>query len=1147
MQGASVSLNPNDHDLPGYGSFNQDPVREDQQVMGAQSTATAAQGSSLAPEAMDSQQPGFLDMDGETVVGRLGEGTDQDEGAAGMAALRNPEALLNGSRPAVPKAETRTSRVGTILSEVSAAMQGVVKASSGVRVQVQRGNRGASSVGTEGTAGTGGSGYATAVSEAEGNDLPPGAEASGRDSREPLFSAEQAERLETMTKAAPLLYPEANSTPELPHSVSSGSGEAIQTEVRRQLQQFMNVQVELERRLVLLQRENEALRRGEVGPGMDQGVRGWLGGLGRGLMGFVQQGAAKAGHPPVLTSSTVATMSQVSSVPLPPPEYAIGMQANLGTPAYATGTGQVSGALPCAAGQALGSAQQGTGQVSGVLPCAAGQALGSVHQGTGQVTGALPYATGQVTGAVQQGTGQVTGASPYVTGQVQGAVQQGTGQVTGASPYVTGQVQGALQPGTGQVQGALQPGTGQVQGALQPGTGKVQGALQQGTGQVQGASQQGTGQVSGAIPQGAGQVQGAPYHDAAQGSGILRQEGLNPAAPYDAMMSGIVQLQGIMAQLASKSVGSGSTGSNMAPEVVRPGVTEVAKLPNATPEAALQFSDWLHAVRPSMSDLSDSSAQCWESVLGEAQRWYNSSFVPATPVQRLRLKLPNSVLDSETKWARVKHRMEHLVLQACPEGVREELSSARISGLLHVLCRLHVIYKPGGLPERTEALRQVQSPKAADSAVDAVLKLRTWRRWLTRLGDLGGSRPDPAMQIQALETITAGVLKSMSTINFRVNLVRASLQLDTQPTNDRVEEFFEHVLAELESVSRATEATKEGKDRGGQVRQVEAKATPGSQADGAGPPKSSARPTAPSAGSGGEVGKKLCRWYHDGKGCRKGGECTFQHDWNSIPKPERADRCMRCGGSGHKKDTCTAPAGTPKARSEGSPSKASAKEGAPRPKADPGLKKVLSEAAGVLREALRSTATEGETPVEQGSPMSKTGSAGPSTESPSAAARAAADPPVMATAAKIEAQLQNLEARVMEGNARVRAVSTREAQGLSEPTALLDSGATHTVLDPTAISATDDLSPCMVSLAGDQKQLWKQTPGGSLVAPRRDGGGETQTILPLGSLIEQLGCSVKWTRKAGLQLVHPRLGKLDTSMRSGCPQISKHQALQLVA
>ena len=86
-----------------------------------------------------------------------------------------------------------------------------------------------------------------------------------------------------------------------------------------------------------------------------------------------------------------------------------------------------------------------------------------------------------------------------------------------------------------------------------------------------------------------------------------------------------------------------------------------------------------------------------------------------------------------------------------------------------------MIYKPGGLPERTEALRQVQSPKAADSAVDAVLKLRTWRRWLTRLGDLGGARPDAAMQIQALETITGPVLKSMTSVSFRVNLVSKKL------------------------------------------------------------------------------------------------------------------------------------------------------------------------------------------------------------------------------------------------------------------------------------------------------------------------------------------------------------------------------------
>ena len=106
-------------------------------------------------------------------------------------------------------------------------------------------------------------------------------------------------RLENLAKAAPLLYPETqNVPPELPRSVSSDSGETIQSEARRQLQQFMNVQADLERRMVLLQQENELLRRGvgTQGAGIDSGVRGWLGGLSRGLMGLVQHVPPKFGH-----------------------------------------------------------------------------------------------------------------------------------------------------------------------------------------------------------------------------------------------------------------------------------------------------------------------------------------------------------------------------------------------------------------------------------------------------------------------------------------------------------------------------------------------------------------------------------------------------------------------------------------------------------------------------------------------------------------------------------------------------------------------------------------------------------------------------------------------------------------------------------
>ena len=108
-----------------------------------------------------------------------------------------------------------------------------------------------------------------------------------------------------------------------------------------------------------------------------------------------------------------------------------------------------------------------------------------------------------------------------------------------------------------------------------------------------------------------------------------------------------------------------------------------------------------------------------------------------------------------------------------------------------------------------------------------------------------------------------------------------------------------------------------------------------------------------------------------------------------------------------------------------------------------------------------------------------------------------------------------------------------------------ETGATHAVLDASSVKRSE-LIPCTVSLAGDQRQVWHQTPGGSLVAPANKEGGMTQTILPLGCLIEQLGCSVRWSRKTGLQLIHPRLGKLKTSLKSGCPQLGREQALQLV-
>ena len=539
-----------------------------------------------------------------------------------------------------------------------------------------------------------------------------------------------------------------------------------------------------------------------------------------------------------------------------------------------------------------------------------------------------------------------------------------------------------------------------------------------------------------------------------------------------------------------------------------------------------------------MSDLSDTSGECWEKVLREARDWYNNQFVPANPINRVRLKVPESSIDRDHRWSRVRHRMEHLIIQSCPDAVKSELSSARISGVMGILCRLHVVFKPGGVAERAEALRQVQHPRPADSPIDAALRLRTWKRWMTRLSDLGGASPDAALCVQALETITSSVLKTMQSLSFRINLVRASLHLDTQPTPAKVGEYYEHLLTELEAVSRVSEAqsgtVSTPKPEGNKgVRQIEAKTQSASEV--ASPQR---EPKGPKSGgaSGGESPKKLCKWFHEGKGCRRGKECRFAHDWNQVPKPDRVDRCMACGGKGHRKDACpNVTGGAVAKRDDGASSAKAAKgDGQPKPKGqDPGLKKVLSEAAGVLREVLAThpSSSESTSVTAQDQPHGGDQGAG-NGESP------------IAVAAKIQAQLESLESQLLEGGPSIRTVKCEPSE-CAEQTALLDSGATHAVLDVSSVKRSD-LIPCTVSLAGDQRQVWHQTPGGSLVAPANKEGGTTQTILPLGCLIEQLGCSVRWSRKTGLQLIHPRLGKLKTSLKSGCPQLGREQALQLV-
>eukprot|EP00439_Symbiodinium_sp_Y106_P024897 s9351_g3.t1 len=170
--------------------------------MGAQSTATTAQGGERGEAA---EPRGFLDMDGETIESR----PDVVQAAAPRpvqdAGHRHPDAQLNGVARTPSRTDSRSSRVGTLLSEVSAAVQNVVgKASAAARVPQRTATPGAGSAGTVGTTGTS---YITAASEEDVGEV--GVVSDESVPQGPLFSAEQAERLETLARAAPLLYPEA--------------------------------------------------------------------------------------------------------------------------------------------------------------------------------------------------------------------------------------------------------------------------------------------------------------------------------------------------------------------------------------------------------------------------------------------------------------------------------------------------------------------------------------------------------------------------------------------------------------------------------------------------------------------------------------------------------------------------------------------------------------------------------------------------------------------------------------------------------------------------------------------------------------------------------------------------------------------------
>ena len=272
--------------------------------------------------------------------------------------------------------------------------------------------------------------------------------------------------------------------------------------------------------------------------------------------------------------------------------------------------------------------------------------------------------------------------------------------------------------------------------------------------------------------------------------------------PMNVVLTGMAQLQGLVTELATTAKGPGK------PELVKPGSVALPELPLPGPEGCLMFADWLHDSKPALADISDTSEVLWQTVLDECDRWYKG-YLRLGPMDRLvsRPTPPSSLQDP--KWSRVSRRIESMIISAAPTVVRQELSAARISGLLNVVARLFCIYGPGGLAERELGLKQIQEPPVASTIQEVIDGLRKWRRWCHRMAELGGALPDSAIRVRALTKITKQVLPIHPEISFRINLVRAELQVDLTPTDDKVDKLHGQLLSEFEAINNRKEREQE--------------------------------------------------------------------------------------------------------------------------------------------------------------------------------------------------------------------------------------------------------------------------------------------------------------------------------------------------
>ena len=548
-------------------------------------------------------------------------------------------------------------------------------------------------------------------------------------------------------------------------------------------------------------------------------------------------------------------------------------------------------------------------------------------------------------------------------------------------------------------------------------------------------------------------------------------------------------------------------------------ITELPSLaePKQRSQGAVLAGDWLAAVAPLMRQLSSGAQTWWAQNVKEAEEHYER-WLQATPQQRLQVKASALVKSFETgKFCLVEQRGVQLLLKAVPEAFRTDLIATRTLAVNPIIFAILCRWQPGGKLERAQVLDFLVRPEAASSVEDTVEGIRKWRRMVLRAAELGAVLPDSSLLLKGLDTLTQPCLSEHHVVAFRVAAYRNDTGVDFAPTQDKVSELAEYLLAEYESLSiqedPKQQAPKRQRAAAAKSTAAKAEAKPGSDGQASAPPGVPAK----AASAATPADKKICRFWGTSLGCKKAASCPDHHDRTLL---KGARRCWACSSDQHLKPDC------PWGPHEGSAPPTGGKAAEANTKDHKGLK-----GSGKGGKAKKGDA---DAKLQKAKEQSAEDVTADSTAAP---APSAAELLKEATEVIRSLKLKALVLKVQHGNSVCEDV--KNAAEAVCGTGLLDTGASTSMRQAKPGELDEECELRTVNLAIGTVKLFVNS-GGTLLSEE-----DIDPLVSVADLVE-MGCKLSWSGNECV-LWHPDRGTIRPSTLNKCPEVSRDLALELIA